>query len=223
MSSPKVNRSKAREAALQVLFCQQFTDRDMSVATTSVEATQTIRDLQEAMARLNELTKAATDAAKSLEKVIAVLAQAGTKNDKAPKPPTEGTLSTRLPVQRARTAALESLKAAGNVLRDQGALFDEAGFCSRLLSTYDKNRNKVDSVLTRSLEGWTVRRLTAEDHANLSLGITELLFFTDVPPRVTINEYIELAKRYGDNDSPRLINGVLDRVAKDNPRESAKG
>src|SRR5690606_29329483 len=101
------------------------------------------------------------------------------------------------------------------------ALFGEENFTIRLLRTFDRSRQRVESAMGRALEGWAVRRLTSEDGAVLRLGVTEILLMEDVPARVAINEYVDLAKIFGDKESPGLVNGVLDRVMRDNPREKA--
>lgn len=134
----------------------------------------------------------------------------------------EGTLSTRLRVHEARGAAIDSIRQTASVLEAVSQTFEEDGFTQRLLKTYDKHRQQVESAVERALQGWTMRRLTAEDGAALRLGATELIYFTDVPPKVIINEYVELAKRYGADDAEKFVNGVLDRVMREHPREETK-
>ncbi len=89
-------------------------------------------------------------------------------------------------------------------------------FGSRILEAFLENRDQVEETLENSLDKWDPDRLTKTDGALLRLGITELLYLTDVPPKVVINEYIELAKRYGDKESPSFINGILDKVHRAN-------
>lgn len=94
-----------------------------------------------------------------------------------------------------------------------GAIF--AGFCDK--------RVVVDAAIDKRLENWTIHRLAVPDRAILRLGAYELLFCDDTPPRVAINEAIELAKRYGsDAKTSRLVNGVLDRIARDHRPEGVR-
>ena len=67
--------------------------------------------------------------------------------------------------------------------------------------------------LSDALEHWSIGRLSRVDHNILRLAVYELLRMEDIPARVTIDEAIELAKTYGDQESGRFVNGVLDHVA----------
>ena len=72
-------------------------------------------------------------------------------------------------------------------------------------------KNKIDEVANNYLNGWTINRLGNTDQAILRMGIYELLY-TKTPEVVSINEAIELAKIYSDDDVRKMINGVLDKV-----------
>ena len=72
-------------------------------------------------------------------------------------------------------------------------------------------KNKIDEVANNYLNGWTIDRLGNTDQAILRMGIYELLY-TKTPEVVSINEAIELAKIYSDDDVRNMINGVLDKV-----------
>lgn len=74
------------------------------------------------------------------------------------------------------------------------------------------NLPRVDEILRANLTNWSLNRLSVIDRNILRLGVAELLFVDDVPPRVTIREMIRLAEKYGTPDSSRFINGVLDAV-----------
>ncbi len=73
------------------------------------------------------------------------------------------------------------------------------------------NKEDIDKVANTYLNKWTINRLGFTDQAILRLGIYELLY-TDTPEVVAINEAIELAKDYSDDDVRKMINGVLDKV-----------
>ena len=73
------------------------------------------------------------------------------------------------------------------------------------------NINKIDKEANKYLNKWTIDRLGFTDQAILRLGIYELLY-TDTPEVVAINEAVELAKNYSDDDVRKMINGVLDKI-----------
>ncbi len=73
------------------------------------------------------------------------------------------------------------------------------------------NQTDIDAIADSYLNKWTIKRLGFTDQAILRLGIYELLY-TDTPEVVAINEAIELAKDYSDDDVRKMINGVLDKV-----------
>jgi transcription antitermination protein NusB len=92
-------------------------------------------------------------------------------------------------------------------------------YADALVRIVARNRQEIDRVLQRHLTNWNLARLSAIDRNVLRLGVTEILYVDDVPPRVTIREMMRLAERYGTPESPRFINGVLDAVM----REAADG
>jgi N utilization substance protein B len=85
-------------------------------------------------------------------------------------------------------------------------------YLSRLVQTVSENIGRIDHELGLALTNWRLERLAAIDRNILRIGGAELLFVDDVPPRVTIQEAIGLAEKYGTADSPRFVNGVLDAV-----------
>ncbi len=72
-------------------------------------------------------------------------------------------------------------------------------------------KNEIDQTANKYLTGWTIDRLGNTDQAILRMGIYELLY-TNIPEVVAINEAVELAKAYSDDDVRKMINGVLDKV-----------
>lgn len=74
--------------------------------------------------------------------------------------------------------------------------------------------NEIDSILQNYSKEWTIERMPAVDRNILRLGIYELLFEQGMQPAIAIDEAIELAKRYGEGNSPAFINAVLDKVRK---------
>ncbi len=86
-------------------------------------------------------------------------------------------------------------------------------FAARLVEGVRTEVAELDKLLAGALEHWSIRRLSRVDHNILRMALFELMRMEDVPARVTIDEAIELAKCYGDQDSGRFVNGVLDQLA----------
>lgn len=89
-------------------------------------------------------------------------------------------------------------------------------FAEDLLAGVRRNRDVVDQQLEEIARNWKLSRMAATDRNVLRLGTYEILF-TETPDRVVINEAIELAKRYGTNNSSQFVNGVLDRLMNNRP------
>jgi N utilization substance protein B len=75
-----------------------------------------------------------------------------------------------------------------------------------------QERGEYDRQLTVATPDWTIKRMPPVDRNVLRLGLHELLHHPETPPQVVINEAIELARRFGDAESPGFINGVLDSI-----------
>ena len=83
-----------------------------------------------------------------------------------------------------------------------------------LVDDVSKNRDNIDRELEHSLTNWRLERLSVIDRNILRLAAAEMLYEKDVPPAVAIQEAIMLAEKYGTNESPRFVNGVLDALRK---------
>jgi transcription antitermination protein NusB len=93
---------------------------------------------------------------------------------------------------------------------------ESVDFARLLQAGFAQERPAVDAAVDKRLENWTIHRLAVADRAILRLGAYEILYCTDTPAKVAINEYIELAKRYGSEaKTPKLVNAVLDKIAKE--------
>ena len=85
------------------------------------------------------------------------------------------------------------------------------GFAEELIAGYNAHSSEVDAI-EKSATNWSMDRMAKVDLAILRLAVFELLFRTDIPPVVSINEAIDLAKEFSSSESRRFINGVLDKV-----------
>ena len=81
-----------------------------------------------------------------------------------------------------------------------------------------ENRPALDEQIRRVTENWELDRIAAVDRNILRLAIYEMMFRDDVPPVVSINEAIEIAKKFSTKESGKFVNGILDRIRKDLPR-----
>lgn len=87
-------------------------------------------------------------------------------------------------------------------------------FAFKLLEGTIERRAEIDVHLSKIATHWTLPRMPVVDRNVLRLGAYEILF-AETPSRVAVNESVVLAKRYGDKNSPRFVNGVLDRLMKE--------
>ncbi|HID38245.1 MAG TPA: transcription antitermination factor NusB [Calditrichaeota bacterium] len=87
-------------------------------------------------------------------------------------------------------------------------------FALQLIEKTWLERNGLDEEIKGYLVNWDIARVALIDRLLLRIAITEFMHFEDIPPEVTINEMIELSKKYGTDNSKRFINGLLDNVIK---------
>ena len=87
-------------------------------------------------------------------------------------------------------------------------------FALRLANKAAENLEQLDAAISERLKGWKLNRISRAAHALLRLALCEMLFFDEIPVGASINEAVELAKRYGDDEASRFINGVLGAVAR---------
>jgi len=81
-----------------------------------------------------------------------------------------------------------------------------------LVEGTEQHRQAIDDLLKIYLKGWHIDRLSKVDRQILRLAVYEMIFRDDVPPKVGINEAIELAKHYGTDESGKFVNGVLGKL-----------
>ena len=124
---------------------------------------------------------------------------------------------------KARELALQFLyqfDLRGESVRDDFAEFLDASskdeevneFARRLVAGTIEMRPEIDVTLTKVARNWDLRRMAAIDRNILRMAIYELLHCTDIPPKVSINEAIDLGKKFSTQNSGAFINGILDRI-----------
>lgn len=95
-------------------------------------------------------------------------------------------------------------------------------FASGLVSGVTTNQKEIDRIIRQFAVDWSLERMPVVDRNVLRCSIYELLWEPDIPAMVTINEAVELAKRFADDEARRFVNGLLDHVLRDEPRLAEK-
>ena len=98
---------------------------------------------------------------------------------------------------------------------DHKAEADVKEFAVELVSGTMENLKKIDEVIARHTDNWEISRMAKVDRNIMRMAAYELLFRDDIPPRVSINEAVDIAKKYGDIESGKFVNGVLDSIKGD--------
>jgi N utilization substance protein B len=88
----------------------------------------------------------------------------------------------------------------------------QPNFVMPLVYAVQRNGLEIEEQIEDVLQNWRISRISPVERALLKLGCAEILYFADIPPRVTINEYIELAKVFSNENAPPFINGILDKL-----------
>src|SRR6266853_4667070 len=85
-------------------------------------------------------------------------------------------------------------------------------FTTALVTGVIERRDEIDACIKECSTNWSLERIGLVERNILRFAIYELCFLPDIPPNVTINEAVEVAKKYGTDEAPAFINGILDRV-----------
>ncbi len=97
---------------------------------------------------------------------------------------------------------------------------DVKAFATELIQGAIAHQAEIDEMIRKYAEHWEIARIAAVDRNVMRLAIYEMLHRTDVPPVVSINEAVDIAKKFSTAESGRFVNGILDRVRKDIPRDA---
>jgi N utilization substance protein B len=79
---------------------------------------------------------------------------------------------------------------------------------------------EIDTEIIRYAEGWKLDRMASTDRNILRMALFEIRYLKDIPPGVTVNEAVELAKKYGDDDSGKFVNGILGNIIRNMENEN---
>ncbi|MBI5100641.1 MAG: transcription antitermination factor NusB [Nitrospirae bacterium] len=89
----------------------------------------------------------------------------------------------------------------------------EKGFADELVRGTLGHAEEIDAIIQKAAENWEIGRMAVVDRNILRCAVYELVYRNDIPPAVTINEALEIAKKYSSLDSVSFINGLLDKIA----------
>ncbi|MFI5128347.1 MAG: transcription antitermination factor NusB [Chitinophagales bacterium] len=103
----------------------------------------------------------------------------------------------------------------GNCNFNQMLSADKENFAKTLLQSVLDKDEYLQSLIIPKLKNWDPERIALLDMILMKMGVSEFLFFETIPPKVTINEYIDLAKDYSTQQSGQFVNGILDNIHKD--------
>lgn len=92
---------------------------------------------------------------------------------------------------------------------------DKWEFAKTLLNTVLEKAQHLESVIIPKLKNWDPERIAALDMIIMKMGVAEFLYFETIPPKVTINEYIDISKEYSTQQSGQFVNGILDNIHKE--------
>ncbi|OIO79075.1 MAG: transcription antitermination factor NusB [Candidatus Omnitrophica bacterium CG12_big_fil_rev_8_21_14_0_65_43_15] len=93
-------------------------------------------------------------------------------------------------------------------------------FASKIVCGTQEKKDDIDKIISKYAENWTLQRMAVVDRNILRLAAYELLYCPDTPPKVCINEAVELAKKFADPDSGKFVNGILDGIHKETKKDA---
>jgi N utilization substance protein B len=105
---------------------------------------------------------------------------------------------------------------------NQSASIEVKAFATRLLQGVIDHQSEIDRLIQKFAVDWSITRMPVVDRNILRCAIYELLWEPDIPAAVTIDEAIELAKRFADDEAQRFVNGILDHILRQEDRLTGK-
>lgn len=92
---------------------------------------------------------------------------------------------------------------------------EEKAYFEKVTDGIKEHESEIDNMILSKLKNWTIERIFKIDLAILRLAVYEIMYFENMPPKVAVNEAVELAKKYGNDSSYNFVNGVLREIIKD--------
>lgn len=103
-----------------------------------------------------------------------------------------------------------------NILDEFAPKLTETDFAYHTLEGVTKHKKEIIKLIEKYAPQWPIEKIAKVDRAILEIGVYEIVFNDDIPPVVAINEAIEVAKHFGDSNSPKFVNGVLSSIMNKN-------
>ncbi len=91
---------------------------------------------------------------------------------------------------------------------------DVRAFAEDIVNNVRLRVEEIDRKISEYATNWQISRMAVIDRNVLRMGLYELMYAPGIPPKVAINEAVELAKKYGDTESSKFVNGILDKIHK---------
>jgi len=113
------------------------------------------------------------------------------------------------PIKKVKADQLSEIKEEENI-----------EFANTLIDLVLKNEKLLDSYILDKVVNWELERMAFVDKIVLRMGVAELLYFPDIPPKVSINEAIDISKEYCTRNSGKFVNGILDAVLDELKRDN---
>jgi N utilization substance protein B len=113
------------------------------------------------------------------------------------------------PIKKVKADQLSEIKEEENI-----------EFANNLIDLVLKNEKLLDSYILDKVVNWEIERMAFVDKIVLRMGVAELLYFPDIPPKVSINEAIDISKEYCTRNSGKFVNGILDAVLDELKRDN---
>jgi len=214
------NRRNTREYLLMFFYSREFTDKDQSVTEAeTVKFLEAVGEMkkEDRHENIRESVKEIFDNIKIIKLEPDDVIQFNLSNLKEPVSMTfeemdsnnvlDGFMSKSLELTN-RADLTEGTNSKDAVSGNQ----DNLGFFRRYIAYYFANLSKTDDRIISNLENWDFGRISIIDKIILRMGILELEYFKDIPPKVIINEAIELGKKYSTEKSNIFINGILNKL-----------
>lgn len=96
--------------------------------------------------------------------------------------------------------------------KEQDTSPDIKEFSNRIINTVTEKIEEIDKLIASYTTNWDISRISVVDRNILRAAIGELLYMDDIPPIVSINEAVDIAKKYGTSESGKFVNGILDKI-----------
>ncbi|HNX75695.1 MAG TPA: transcription antitermination factor NusB [Candidatus Rifleibacterium sp.] len=226
MNSP---RRRAREVALKALYQAEMVKSDNDEALNQVLSESVFYPVVEAAARdFLKSTKAKEILSGEVEAFVPDFSDSlsAFPHETPENLPLQvkSLLEKYFPGVTYNPACEEELKTFCKKLREKTSRLSQIEeFARQLMACAGENRNSIDKVLEKTAANWSLERMASIDRCILRIAACELFHFPEIPANATINEAIELAKKYSADRSYEFVNGILDRICKENKLSKSGG